>query len=66
MEHIKGPDFPGGGMHEHRRASATPTPPAAASVQVRARAHVEPIKGGKEAIIVSELPFRSRRAATAA
>ncbi len=32
-----------------------------ASVKVRARAHIEPIKGGKEAIIVSELPFMVKK-----
>ena len=31
------------------------------SVKVRARAHVEPLKGGKEAIIVTELPFMVKK-----
>ena len=31
------------------------------SVRVRARAHVEPLKGGKEAIIVTELPFTVKK-----
>jgi DNA gyrase subunit A len=60
MEHIKGPDFPGGGMMSHegiRDAYAS----GRASVKVRARAHVEPLKGGKEAIIVSELPFMVKK-----
>src|SRR6478672_515885 len=49
MEHIKGPDFPGGGMMSAegiRDAYAS----GRASVRVRARAHVEPIKGGRDAI----------------
>src|ERR671921_561188 len=53
MEHVKGPDFPGGGimsMEGIRDAYAS----GRASVKVRARAHIEPLKGGKEAIIVSE------------
>ena len=33
-------------------------------VRVQARAHIEPLSHGKEAIIVTELPYRSRRAAT--
>ena len=32
-----------------------------ASVKVRARAHVEPLKGGKEAIVVTELPFMVKK-----
>ena len=60
MEHIKGPDFPGGGMMSMegiRDAYAS----GRASVKVRARAHVEPLKGGRESIIVSELPFQVKK-----
>jgi DNA gyrase subunit A len=31
------------------------------SVKVRARAHVEPLRGGKDAIVVSELPFMVKK-----
>ena len=60
MEHIKGPDFPGGGMMSMegiRDAYAS----GRASVKVRARAHIEPLKGGRESIIVSELPFQVKK-----
>jgi DNA gyrase subunit A len=60
MEHIKGPDFPGGGMMSAegiRDAYAS----GRASVRVRARAHVEPLKGGRDAIIVTELPFMVKK-----
>jgi DNA gyrase subunit A len=60
MEHIKGPDFPGGGimsMEGIREAYAS----GRGSVKVRARAHVEPLKGGKEAIVVTELPFMVKK-----
>jgi DNA gyrase subunit A len=60
MEHIKGPDFPGGGMMSAegiRDAYAS----GRASVRIRARAHVEPIKGGREAIVVTELPFMVKK-----
>jgi DNA gyrase subunit A len=60
MEHIKGPDFPGGGimsMEGIRDAYAS----GRASVKVRARAHIEPLKGGRESIIVSELPFQVKK-----
>jgi DNA gyrase subunit A len=60
MEHVKGPDFPGGGMMSAegiRDAYAS----GRASIRVRARAHVEPIKGGREAIVVTELPFMVKK-----
>ncbi len=60
MEHIKGPDFPGGGLMSAagiRDAYAS----GRGSVKIRARAHVEPLKGGKEAIIVTELPFMVKK-----
>jgi DNA gyrase subunit A len=60
MEHVKGPDFPGGGLMSAegiRDAYAS----GRGSVRVRARAHVEPLKGGKEAIIVTELPFMVKK-----
>jgi DNA gyrase subunit A len=60
MEHVKGPDFPGGGlmsMEGIRDAYAS----GRASVKVRARAHVEPLRAGKDAIVVSELPFMVKK-----
>jgi DNA gyrase subunit A len=60
MEHVKGPDFPGGGIMSRegiRDAYAS----GRGSIRVRARAHVEPLKGGKEAIVVTELPFMVKK-----
>ncbi|HEX5761692.1 MAG TPA: DNA gyrase subunit A [Solirubrobacterales bacterium] len=60
MEHVKGPDFPGGGimsLEGIRDAYAS----GRGTVKVRARAHVEPLKGGKEAIVVTELPFMVKK-----
>jgi DNA gyrase subunit A len=60
MEHVKGPDFPGGGimsLEGIRDAYAS----GRGSVKVRARAHVEPLKGGKDAIVVTELPFTVKK-----
>ena len=60
MQHVKGPDFPGGGLMSAegiRDAYAS----GRGSVRVRARAHIEPLKGGKEAVIVSELPFMVKK-----
>jgi DNA gyrase subunit A len=61
MKHVKGPDFPGGatimGSDGIRDAYAS----GRGSIRVRAKAHVEPMKGGKEAIIVTELPFMVKK-----
>jgi DNA gyrase subunit A len=60
MEHVKGPDFPGGALMSAqgiRDAYAS----GRGSVKVRARAHVEPIRGGKDAIVVSELPYMVKK-----
>jgi DNA gyrase subunit A len=60
MEHVKGPDFPGGGimsMGGIRDAYAS----GRGTVKVRARAHVEPLKGGRDAIVVTELPFMVKK-----
>ncbi len=60
MEHVTGPDFPGGGMMSAqgiRDAYAS----GRGSVRIRARAHVEPLRGGKDAIIVSELPYMVKK-----
>ena len=61
MQHIKGPDFPTGGVilgvNGIREAYET----GRGRVRVRARAHSEDIGGGKEAIIVTELPFMVKK-----
>ncbi len=60
MEYVKGPDFPGGGIMSPegiRDAYAS----GRASVRIRARAHVEPLKGGRDAIVVTELPFMVKK-----
>ena len=60
MEHIKGPDFPGGGIVDPsgiRDAYAS----GRGSLRVRGRVHTEPLKGGKDALIVTELPFMVKK-----
>ncbi len=61
MQHIKGPDFPTGaailGRAEIRRAFET----GRGRVRMQAICHVEPIGQGKEAIIVTELPYMVRK-----
>jgi DNA gyrase subunit A len=60
MTHIKGPDFPGGGLMS-REGIRTAYESGRGSIKVRARAHVEPLKGGKDAIVVTELPFTVKK-----
>jgi DNA gyrase subunit A len=61
MKHIKGPDFPTGGiilgMSGIREAYAS----GRGRVRLQARAHIEPLKQGKEAIVVTELPYMVKK-----
>ncbi len=61
MAHVKGPDFPGGGTIMGSAGIRDAYRSGRGSVRVRAKAHIEPIKSGKEAIIVSELPFTVKK-----
>src|SRR5688572_22837193 len=61
MEHVKGPDFPGGGTIMGSAGIRDAYASGRGSVKLRAKAHVEPLKGGKDAIIVSELPFMAKK-----
>ena len=42
-------------------ASARPTRPVAAASRSARTAHIEPLKGGKDAVIVTELPFMVKK-----
>jgi DNA gyrase subunit A len=60
MKHVNGPDFPGGGimsLEGIRDAYAS----GRGSVRIRGRVHAEPLKGGKDALIVSELPYMVKK-----
>ena len=61
MKHVKGPDFPTGGVilgsSGIRDAYAT----GRGRVRLQARAHVEPLAQGKEAIVVTELPYQVKK-----
>jgi DNA gyrase subunit A len=61
MKHVKGPDFPGGGIIMGRDGIRDAYASGRGSIKVRAKAHVEPLKGGKEAIVVTELPFMVKK-----
>src|SRR6476661_866462 len=61
MAHIKGPDFPTGGVILGRAGIRDAYETGRGRVRVQARAHVEPLKQGKEAIVVTELPFMVKK-----
>jgi DNA gyrase subunit A len=61
MKHVKGPDFPGGGTIMGSSGIEEAYRSGRGSVKLRAKAHVEPLKGGKDAIVVSELPFMVKK-----
>ncbi len=62
MKHIKGPDFPTGGMIIGSSGIREAYETGRGRVMVRARAHTEPLKQGKTAIIVGELPYQVNKA----
>ena len=62
MKYIKGPDFPTGGMIMGVSGIREAYETGRGRVIVRARAHTEPLKQGKTAIIVGELPYQVNKA----
>src|SRR5438477_3046699 len=57
MKHVKGPDFPTGGYIVGRSGIRDAYRTGRGRIVMRARAHVEELRGGKNAIIVTELPY---------
>ncbi|PYM01853.1 MAG: DNA gyrase subunit A, partial [Verrucomicrobia bacterium] len=62
MKHVKGPDFPTGcaicGMSGVRQYLET----GRGSMKVRGKAGIEEIKGGKEQIVITQIPYNVNRA----
>src|SRR3954464_12281127 len=57
MKHVKGPDFPPGAIIVGRSGIRDAYRTGRGRVVMRARAHIEELRGGKSAIIVTELPY---------
>src|SRR4051794_1592080 len=57
MQHIKGPDFPTGAYIVGRSGIRDAYRTGRGRVVMRARAHIEELRGGKSAIVISELPY---------
>jgi DNA gyrase subunit A len=61
MKHVKGPDFPTGGVILGRSGIREAYETGRGRVRVQARAHIEPLAQGKEAIVVTELPYMVKK-----
>jgi DNA gyrase subunit A len=59
--HIKGPDFPTGAIVLGRDGVREAYRSGRGRIVVRARAHAEELRGGKSAIVVSELPYTVKK-----
>src|SRR5690348_3369043 len=57
MKHIKGPDFPTGSFIVGRSGIRDAYRTGRGRIVMRARAHIEELRGGKSAIVISELPY---------
>jgi DNA gyrase subunit A len=57
MRHIKGPDFPTGAIVVGRSGIRDAYRTGRGRVVMRARAHIEELRGGRTAVVVTELPY---------
>src|ERR1043166_134295 len=60
-KHIKGPDFPTGGIIVGREGIREAYRSGRGRIVQRARTHIEELRGGRTAIIVTELPYGVRK-----
>ena len=63
MEIIPGPDFPTGALILGRSGIYSAYSTGRGSVVMRSKTHVEPMRGDREAIIVTEVPYQVNKAA---
>ncbi len=62
LQIIKGPDFPTGGVVENAKDLKEIYETGRGTIQVKAKAHVEKVQGGREQIVVSEIPYQVNKA----
>jgi DNA gyrase subunit A len=63
MQHVPGPDFPTAGIINGASEIATAYRTGRGRLSIRARTHIEDMeKGGRQAIVVTELPFQVNKA----
>src|ERR687885_517337 len=61
LKHIKGPDFPTGGVILGFGGIREAYETGRGRIRVQARTHLEPLTHGREAIVVTELPFMVKK-----
>jgi DNA gyrase subunit A len=64
MRHIKGPDFPTGGLILGREGIRTAYRTGRGIIKIRALTQIERLEGGKTRIVVTEMPFQVNKART--
>jgi DNA gyrase subunit A len=62
MRHVHGPDFPTGGIITGLQGIRDAYATGRGRVVVRGRAHNEPLKGGRNAVVFTELPYQINKA----
>ena len=62
MQHIPGPDFPTGAIVLGRSGIRSAYETGRGSIIMRGRAHVEPMRGDREMIVVTEIPYQVNKA----
>jgi len=62
MKYIKGPDFPTGGIVENYAELIEFYEKGRGQVRIRAKAHVERLQGGREQIVITEIPYQVNKA----
>src|SRR5207244_2296970 len=60
-QHVKGPDFPTRGIILGREGIRESYRSGRGRIIMRARAHIEELRGGRTAVIVTELPYGLRK-----
>src|SRR5690606_7697769 len=62
MKHLPGPDFPTGGFICGRKGIVDAYTTGRGSIVMRARVNIEQLKGGRQALIVTEIPYQVNKA----
>ncbi|HEX6922295.1 MAG TPA: DNA topoisomerase IV subunit A, partial [Bacillales bacterium] len=62
MKHVKGPDFPTGGIIQGKEGIRKAYETGKGKMIVRARADVEDMKGGRQQIVITEIPYEVNKA----
>jgi topoisomerase-4 subunit A len=62
MKHVKGPDFPTGGIVQGKKGLESAYKTGRGRVVIRAKADIEKMRGGREQIVITEIPYDVNKA----